>query len=161
MRGCPIFLRTHARLKGVALPGFPPSFRGYRLRSGSWGVVGAITRDSYSGECAHAQNWQFAETAYYGLRLSALWPPSAASGGKVASSTCIKCGNHIFELVEQEPINAAFRLNFVQCSSCGGVVGVLDHFNIAQLISEFAKKLGARANRIVSGNLTTDDAEGA
>jgi len=80
---------------------------------------------------------------------------------EVASSTCIKCGNRIFELVEQEPINAAFRLNFVQCSSCGGVVGVLDHFNIAQLISEFAKKLGARANRIVSGNLTTDDAEGA
>ena len=79
----------------------------------------------------------------------------------MASSTCIKCGNHIFELVEREPINAAFRLNFVQCSSCGGVVGVLDHFNIAQLISEFAKKLGARANRIVSGNLTTDDAEGA
>ena len=106
-------------------------------------------------------NWQFAETAYYGLRLSALLRPSGARGGKVASSTCIKCGNHIFELVEQEPINAAFRLNFVQCSSCGGVVGVLDHFNIAQLISEFAKKLGARANRIVSGNLTTDDAEGA
>jgi hypothetical protein len=53
------------------------------------------------------------------------------------------------------------RTRKARCSSCGGVVGVLDHFNIAQLISEFAKKLGARGNRIVSGNLTTDDAEGA
>src|SRR5690242_18829758 len=79
--------------------------------------------------------------AVYGWRLYGR--PSGARGGKVASSTCIKCGNHIFELVEQEPISSAFRLNFVQCSCCGGVVGVLDHFNIAQLISEFAKKLGA------------------
>ncbi len=42
-------------------------------------------------------------------------------------STCVKCGNHSF-------IGRSFELDrpviFVQCSSCGGVVGVLEDMNL-------------------------------
>ncbi len=44
-------------------------------------------------------------------------------------STCIKCGGHTFEVVEAKPGNSDFTLMFVQCSSCGGVVGVMDYLN--------------------------------
>jgi hypothetical protein len=34
------------------------------------------------------------------------------------------------------------KLNFVQCASCGGVVGVTDFYNIGTLIRTLAKKMG-------------------
>jgi len=60
----------------------------------------------------------------------------------MAASTCPKCGNSFFETVEKEPRNSNFKLLFVQCSSCGAVVGVMDFWNIGQLIHVLAKKLG-------------------
>jgi hypothetical protein len=55
---------------------------------------------------------------------------------------CIKCDNNTFEIVEHSPRGSNFRFNFIQCSQCGGVVGVVDYFNIGQLIHDFAAKLG-------------------
>jgi translation initiation factor 2 beta subunit (eIF-2beta)/eIF-5 len=46
-----------------------------------------------------------------------------------------------FEVVEKEPTHSNFKLLFVQCSSCGAVVGVLDHYNIGSLIHDLAEKL--------------------
>lgn len=60
----------------------------------------------------------------------------------MASSRCIKCDNGTFEIVENTPRRSAFRLMFVQCSSCGAVVGVLDFYNIGERITELATKLG-------------------
>jgi hypothetical protein len=60
----------------------------------------------------------------------------------MATSTCVKCGNHGFELVERTPSRSEFKLSFIQCASCGGVVGVLDFFNIGYLLQRLAKKLG-------------------
>ena len=60
----------------------------------------------------------------------------------MALSTCGKCENRFFEVVQSGPSNSNFKLNFVQCSRCGNVVGVLDFYNIGQLIRDLATKLG-------------------
>jgi hypothetical protein len=60
----------------------------------------------------------------------------------MAMSTCIKCGNHRFEVVQVEPNGASFKYHFVQCTSCGGVVGVLDFYNIGETLNILARKLG-------------------
>jgi len=62
----------------------------------------------------------------------------------MASSTCVKCGDGHFELVEYTPKKSAFKLSFIQCSSCGGVVGVLDYYNIGEIIHKLADKLGVK-----------------
>lgn len=59
----------------------------------------------------------------------------------MAWSTCPKCDNHSFELVEDTPIGSAFKLMFVQCTSCGAVVGVMDYYNIGQRMNELEKKI--------------------
>lgn len=58
----------------------------------------------------------------------------------MASSTCIKCGNNSFEVVKKTASGSKFEYNFVQCNQCGGVVGVLDCYNIGTLILELAEK---------------------
>lgn len=58
----------------------------------------------------------------------------------MARSKCSKCEHTSFEVKSVEPTGYGFKVNFVQCSSCGAVVGVLDHFNIGQLLKNFAKK---------------------
>jgi hypothetical protein len=42
----------------------------------------------------------------------------------MAISQCLKCGNRYFESVVKIPIGSPRRVMFVQCSVCGGVVGV-------------------------------------
>lgn len=59
----------------------------------------------------------------------------------MAISKCIKCDNTIFEMVEKEPNNARFKMMFVQCAKCGGVVGVTDYSNVPTLIRKLAKAL--------------------
>jgi hypothetical protein len=59
----------------------------------------------------------------------------------MATSTCVKCGNTRFELVEKNPAGSERPLAFIQCSQCGGVVGVLDTFDIGELILRLAGKL--------------------
>ena len=60
----------------------------------------------------------------------------------MALSTCVKCDNHHFQLVEYSPTGSNYKFNFIQCSHCGGVVGVTDFYNIGQLIHNLAQKLG-------------------
>jgi len=62
----------------------------------------------------------------------------------MAMSTCIKCGNKTFETSENSPGGSNFKMFFVQCSSCGGVVGVMDFYNIGQLVHDLAKGLGVK-----------------
>jgi|GEM_PF-541405 RNase P subunit RPR2 len=57
------------------------------------------------------------------------------------ASTCSKCGNCLFEVTEQKPNNSNYKLLFVQCSSCGSVVGVMDYYNIGARTFELEKKL--------------------
>lgn len=60
----------------------------------------------------------------------------------MANSTCVKCGSTSFEIMENSPSGSNFKFMFVQCSSCGGVVGVMDYYNIGKLLEILGKKLG-------------------
>lgn len=62
----------------------------------------------------------------------------------MAYPTCPKCDNHIFELRELSPLGSSVKLNTVQCTKCGAVVGVTDYYNTASLLFELAKKLGVQ-----------------
>jgi 6-phosphogluconate dehydrogenase (decarboxylating) len=42
----------------------------------------------------------------------------------MATSQCVKCGNSVFELVAKFPVGSSRKIMFVQCSVCGGVVGI-------------------------------------
>ena len=67
----------------------------------------------------------------------------------MALSSCTKCNSHSFELIENSPLNSDFKVWFVQCSSCGCVVGVLPYFDIASLIytqNEAIKKIAQALN---------------
>lgn len=61
----------------------------------------------------------------------------------MAVSTCpnSQCKGHGFEIVEHEPMGGKFKVHFIQCASCGTVVGVQEYYNIGKLIEIFAKKL--------------------
>ena len=59
----------------------------------------------------------------------------------MAVSTCIKCEGTEFEVAESQPKNSRFKLLFVQCSSCGGVVGALEHTNVSALLHLISTKL--------------------
>ena len=48
----------------------------------------------------------------------------------MATSTCMKCGSSSFEIKENSPKSSRFKLMFVQCASCGGVIGAMDYMNI-------------------------------
>ncbi|MDT5121819.1 MAG: hypothetical protein QOC96_1301 [Acidobacteriota bacterium] len=66
----------------------------------------------------------------------------------MAYSTCPKCNSHSFEMKEAEPANAMYKVNFVQCSSCGAVVGVMDYFNIGVLLRKLARALNINLDRV-------------
>jgi predicted nucleic-acid-binding Zn-ribbon protein len=57
----------------------------------------------------------------------------------MAYSTCPKCDSHYFELKEIEPSNSRFKLNAVQCSSCGAVVGVTEYHNVGTIVARIEK----------------------
>ena len=64
----------------------------------------------------------------------------------MANSTCPKCSSNSFEMKEAKIRNSAYRLYFVQCASCGAVVGVQEFENIGALIYKLAKKMGINLN---------------
>ena len=66
----------------------------------------------------------------------------------MASSSCPKCGNHTFEMQVVEPHGSNYKLNFVQCASCGAVVGVLDYFNVGARLAKQDEALKKIAQKI-------------
>ena len=47
----------------------------------------------------------------------------------MAISQCLRCGNRSFESVVKFPVGYPRRVMFIQCSVCGGVVGVQEVHN--------------------------------
>jgi hypothetical protein len=43
---------------------------------------------------------------------------------------------------EATPTGSRYKFMFIQCSSCGAVVGVVDYYDIASLLKKIADKLG-------------------
>lgn len=62
----------------------------------------------------------------------------------MAISKCPKCDSTRFELKEATISGCRFRQQFVQCASCGAVVGVIPYINTAAIIEQLAQKLGVR-----------------
>jgi ribosomal protein L37E len=61
----------------------------------------------------------------------------------MATSTCVKCGGTSFELAaDKVPKGSQYKVHFVQCASCGGVVGVTDYYESSWLVQQLAKVLG-------------------
>lgn len=58
---------------------------------------------------------------------------------KMATSTCIKCNSTTFEVKETKVIGSPHIILFIQCSSCGGVVGLIDAKHDAILERLFEK----------------------
>ena len=75
----------------------------------------------------------------------------------MAYSKCPKCDYTSFELVINEPKNSDFKLAFVQCGSCGCVVGTMDYWNIGTKIIDLDKKMDSLSSTAssLSGNLNT------
>ena len=59
----------------------------------------------------------------------------------MAISKCAKCENTFFELKENAPTGAAFKVQFVQCSKCGTVVGVLEYHNTGAMVQNVERRL--------------------
>ena len=61
----------------------------------------------------------------------------------MATSTCVKCNGTIFEVKENANVrHSAFKIMFIQCASCGAVVGTTDYFNVPSLLEKMAAKMG-------------------
>lgn len=78
----------------------------------------------------------------------------------MARSSCPKCDSHTFEIVEGNPNNTAFRLMYVQCSSCGSVVGVMDYYNIGAKLEKLEKQekeLSGEIQRLKSNDETINN----
>jgi len=59
----------------------------------------------------------------------------------MAYSKCPKCDKTSFEVKENSPVHSNYKILFVQCSSCGTVVGTMDFYNIGARLSEIEKKI--------------------
>jgi hypothetical protein len=66
----------------------------------------------------------------------------------MAVSTCGNCNSTRFELREHSPSGSEFKLSFVQCASCGTVVGVMDYFNIGSMLEKHEKAIKAIAEKL-------------
>lgn len=60
----------------------------------------------------------------------------------MATSTCPKCDSTKFEMKENSPADSIYKIMFIQCASCGAVVGTTDFFNVPDLVRKLALQLG-------------------
>jgi Fe2+ or Zn2+ uptake regulation protein len=61
----------------------------------------------------------------------------------MTQSTYPKCVGTTFELKDASGVSGAnFAYSFIQCSSCGAVVGVTDRHHVPTLLNQIAAKLG-------------------
>ena len=63
----------------------------------------------------------------------------------MATSTCVKCGNSSFEFTEIKVSGSGTRKFAIQCSMCGGVVGVQDYFATGPMLTKMAEAIKAIA----------------
>ncbi len=74
----------------------------------------------------------------------------------MAQSSCVKCASTSFEIKELKVSGSNFRLYAVQCSRCGGVVGIQEFSNITAMLASQNKAIKAIAAHMgISVSLTT------
>lgn len=62
----------------------------------------------------------------------------------MATSKCSKCNCTNFEMKEANIIGSKFKYYFIQCASCGAVIGVVPYHNTNVLLEQIANKLGIK-----------------
>lgn len=60
----------------------------------------------------------------------------------MAISTCLRCNGTIFETNEYTPKGSNFKQNFIQCSACGGVAGVVGYYDSGVILKRQEATLG-------------------
>jgi hypothetical protein len=68
----------------------------------------------------------------------------------MAISKCPKCESTIFEMIENTPHHSNYKLQFIQCSSCKTVIGVMDFYNIGYKLEQLEKQIEEMDNKINS-----------
>lgn len=63
----------------------------------------------------------------------------------MATSTCLKCNNTSFEMKRASVRNTDHGYWFVQCSNCGGVVGVVPEHDTNTILGRQNRVLNAMA----------------
>jgi hypothetical protein len=66
----------------------------------------------------------------------------------MATSTCVKCDGTSFEVKEAKLKGSAYRMYFIQCSSCGGALGVQEYFNTGAMLDKQNKAIKAIARAV-------------
>lgn len=59
----------------------------------------------------------------------------------MAVSSCPKCPGKTFEMVEARIRDSRFVHHFIQCSSCGCVVGAMEAYSVNDQLRQIAEKL--------------------
>jgi len=54
----------------------------------------------------------------------------------MATTKCPKCSHTAFEVVSNTPEGSKFKIDFVQCKSCGTPVAAIDFYNTGSLLLE-------------------------
>jgi hypothetical protein len=67
----------------------------------------------------------------------------------MAFSKSIACNSTFFEVVTKEPRGSNYKVNFIQCSACGAVVGVMEYLNAGQVLTNLKKDV-AELKRAIS-----------
>lgn len=75
----------------------------------------------------------------------------------MSASKCGACGHGSFEIKTKEPTGSRFKLNYLQCASCGAVVGVTDYSDVATLVMSLAEQL-KNVERGIEGRLSRIEA---
>ena len=54
----------------------------------------------------------------------------------MATSKFQKCSHTVFEVIENTPTGSKFKIDFVQCKSCGTPIAAIDFYNTGSLLIE-------------------------
>ena len=68
----------------------------------------------------------------------------------MAASKCPKCGNTAFEIAENTPSGSKFKVDFVQCKSCGTPITAIDFYNTGSLLLEQREHINAIAKQVAA-----------
>jgi hypothetical protein len=59
----------------------------------------------------------------------------------LATSKCGKCDGTTFEMTRNSVHGSDYKIMFVQCATCGTVVGITDYYNVPSLLIKLAEGL--------------------
>ncbi len=60
----------------------------------------------------------------------------------MALPSCPKCSNHLFQATQISVSGARFKYTVVNCTSCGTIVGMMDFYNIGNMLLQMGEKFG-------------------